>query len=158
MAIRKAKPKKIKVRARPRTGIAAAPLNTGFAKFQYYVHYELDKKDSNYITKDYVKKTFSKADAKAILSNPEYNFYMYSLHIAAIFWTSQGLELPDKYSQSMEYINKFYKKLIETGKEILATKSEVTEENTKNVIVLTPRQRLYNKIQDTVMSLSLIHI
>lgn len=143
--------KKATVRARPKTGIAGAPMNQGFEIFKYYVHQEVDRKELTAITKPYVKANFSKEDAKAILANPEYNFYMYSLHAAAIYWTKLELELPSNYSQAIPRIKEFYSDLIEKGKLILEEK-EASTKAAANVVVLTPQQRLFNKIQDTVMT------
>ena len=143
--------KKVKVRARPKTGLAGAPLNDGFEAFKYYVHMEADRKEISSVTKSYVKQTFSKDDAKAILANAEYNFYMYSLHGAAIYWVKTlEQELPKTYSKSIERINEFYNELIVRGKTILEEKAQA-DHTASNVIVLTPHQRLFNKIQETVM-------
>ena len=35
--------KKATVRARPKTGLAGAPMNQGFEAFKYYVHMEVDR-------------------------------------------------------------------------------------------------------------------
>lgn len=143
--------KKVKVRARPKTGLAGAPLNDGFDKFKYYIHMEADRKDISDVTKGYIKNTFSKEDAKAILANPEYNFYMYSVHGAAIYWVKTlEQELPENYANAMPRINEFYKSLIEPGKKLILEK-EAEASATSNVVVLTPQQRLFNKIQETVM-------
>lgn len=143
--------KKVKVRARPKTGLAGAPLNDGFEKFKHYVHLEADRKEISSITKAYVKQTFSKEDAKAILVNPEYNFYMYSLHGAAIYWTKTlEQELPKNYANAILRINQLFADLIEPGKKILDEKVADVQA-ASNIVILTPRQRLFNKIQETVM-------
>jgi hypothetical protein len=143
--------KKVKVRAKPRTGLAGAPLNKGFDAFKHYVHMEVDKKDLTAITKPFIKAQFSKADAAAILSNPDYHFYMYSLHAAAIYWTNVELELPSKYAHAIKRIKEYYNDLIEPGKMILAEKEQVAKA-TANIVVLTPKQRMFQKIQDTIMT------
>ena len=113
---------------------------------------EADRKELSGITKAYVKQTFSKDDAKAILANPEYNFYMYSLHGAAIYWVKTlEQELPQSYSRAIERVNEFYTDLIEPGKKILEEKAQA-DTAASNVVVLTPQQRLFNKIQETVMT------
>ena len=143
--------KKATVRARPKTGLGGAPMNDGFEKFKYYVHMEVDRKELTSITKAFIKKTFSKDDAKAILANPEYNFYMYSLHASAIYWTNLELTLPSNYANAINRIKQFYTDLIESGKKILEEKAQA-DSAASNVIVLTPQQRLFNKIQETVMT------
>lgn len=143
--------KKVKVRARAKTGLAGAPMNNGFESFKHYVHMEVDRKELTSITKPFIKANFSKEDTKAILSNPEYNFYMYSLHGAAIYWTNLDLQLPSNYKNAMNRIKEFYSELIEPGKKILQEKDAEVKANS-NIVVLTPQQRLYNKIQETVMT------
>lgn len=146
--------KKITVRARPKTGIAAAPMNDGFDKFKYYIHQEVDRKELSSVTKQYVKQTFSKDDARAILATPEYNFYMYTLHASIIYWTQiLQQELPKKYGleNGVERVNEFYTNLIPIGKKILEEKAQA-DSAASNVVVLTPQQRLFNKIQETVMT------
>lgn len=143
--------KKVKVRARPKTGLAGAPMSDGFEKFKYYVHMEVDRKELTAITKPFVKANFSKEDAKAILANPEYNFYMYSLHAAAIYWTNLELTLPSNYKNAINRVKEFYSELIDSGKKILEEK-DAQANATSNIVVLTPQQRLFNKIQETIMT------
>lgn len=143
--------KKVKVRARPRTGLAGAPLNGSYQRFKDYIHMEVDRKDAANVVKPWIKKNFSKDDSKAILACPEYNFYMYSNHTAAIYWTETlEQELPENYSRSLERIKEFYSELVEKGKVLLVEKEKAAAATT-NVVVLTPQQRLFNKIQETVM-------
>ena len=144
--------KKSKVRARPRTGLSGAPLNGTYQQFKDYIHMDVERKDTAGIVKPWIKKNFSKQEAAAILANPEYNFYMFSNHAAAIYWTETlQKELPENYSKSIERIKQFYNDLIESGKALLKEK-EASEKATSNVIVLTPQQRLFNKIQETIMT------
>jgi len=144
--------KKVKVRARPRTGLAGAPLNSTYQHFKDYIHMEVDRKDAAGVVKPWIKKNFSKEDAAAILACPEYNFYMFSNHTAAIYWTETlEQELPENYSRSIERVKEFYTDLIEKGKKVLEEKAR-TDKAASNVVVLTPQQRLFNKIHDTVMT------
>lgn len=142
--------KKKTVRARPKFGIAGAPMTEGFDKFKYYVHSEVERKECSAVVKPWIKNNFSKEDAKAILANPEYHFYMYSLNVAAIYWTNLELELPSNYKNAMVQIKAYYSGLIEKGKEIFKEK-EASQTAASNVIVLTPQQRMFNKIQSTIM-------
>ena len=69
-------------RARARTGLAGVPMET-WTGCQSYFHMEVDRKDFAKVTKDWVKENYSKADAKAILANPEWNFTAFSYIPAA---------------------------------------------------------------------------
>lgn len=141
--------KKVLPRVRLATGIAAIPMKD-FQNTKYYIHYELDKKSAMDITKPWIKKTFSKEDAKAILANAEYYFHMYSHYVTAILWETNGLEYPSAYKNIYEKAIEFYSSLIESGKEI--AKNREKEAAAKgNVIVLSPRERLRAKVNKTIM-------
>ena len=140
---------KRKVQPRVRTGMAGIPMND-FERTKHYIHYELDKKPTIDIVKTWIKKTFSKADAAAIIANPDYHFSMYSHYAAGILWSNAGLEIPEKWSMLPERTKEYYGGLIETGKKIAAEKKQ-QEEAKGNVVVLTPQQRLWNKVNDTIM-------
>jgi len=147
---RKVKPKT--VRARARTGLAGVPMETWTA-CQSYFHMEVDRKDFAKVTKDWVKENYSKADAKAILANPEWNFTAFSYIPAAITWIKAGNNFLDMDSKLHGYQDCAKKKmdlLIETGKQILKEKAESDKEKS-NVIVLTPQQKLWRKTNDTIM-------
>ena len=145
MAVRKKK-----IQPRVRQGIAGIPM-TSFEKAKYYIHYELDKKPTSEICKSWIKETFSKEDAKAILANGEYFFHMYSHYITGIVWEKAGLELPSKWENLFTRMREFYGALVEPGKKILAEK-EAAANAAGNVIVLTPQQRLQQKVQNTIMA------
>ena len=145
----RAKPKKVRVAPRIRQGVAGIPLDN-WEKAKYYVHYELDKKPTMEIVKTYIKKEFSKPDAKAILANPDYIFHMYSHYATGIVWLNNGLEFPDNWKQLTTRIKEFYSEYIEKGKAILAEKAQEAEAKS-NIRVLTPQQRLWNKVNETIV-------
>jgi hypothetical protein len=103
------------------------------------------------MVKEYIKREFSKEDAKAILANPEYQFTMYSHWAATIFWMNEGLEFDEKTMVFKNKIRKHYEQLIEPGKVILSQKKAVEEEKT-TVIRLTPQQLMARKINETIMT------
>jgi hypothetical protein len=144
MAVRKKK-----VTPRVRQGMAGIPLEN-FEKAKYYIHYELDKKPTTEIVKTWIKKNFSKDDARAILANADYFFHMYSHYATGIVWETNNLELPEKWANLFNRMREFYGELIEPGKKILAEK-EAAAQAQGNVVVLTPHQRLQKKVNDTIM-------
>ena len=147
---RKVKPKTVRVRAR--TGIAGVPMESWMA-CQSYFHMEVDRKDLAMVTKDWVKKNYSKADAKAILANPEWNFTAFSYIPAAITWIDAGnsfLDMDPKNHGYQDCAKKKMDPLIEIGNQILKEKAE-SEKIKSNVIVLTPQQKLWSKTNDTIM-------
>lgn len=143
-----------KVRARPKTGLAAAPLDS-FRKLRYYFHYEMDAKEISPIIKGWIKSEFSKEDAKAILANSEYHFSMHAHLAACMFWTSLNLEIDDydaSYRRWPDVARTYYEDLLEPGRAILKEKAESASDSTSNVVKLNPHQRLMNKINDTIMT------
>ena len=144
--------KKKTVRARARTGLAGVPMETWTA-CQSYFHMEVDRKDFAKVTKDWVKENYSKADAKAILANPEWNFTAFSYIPAAITWIKAGnsfLDMDEKLHGYQDCAKKKMDTLIEPGKQILKEKA-VAEKEKSNVIVLTPQQKLFRKTNSTIM-------
>ena len=147
---RKVKPKAVRVRAR--TGIAGVPMDSWMG-CQSYFHMEVDRKDFAKVTKDWVKENYSKADAKAILANPEWNFTAFSYIPAAITWIKAGnnfLDMDSKLHGYQDCAKKKMDTLIESGKQILKEKAKAEKEKS-NVIVLTPQQKLWRKTNSTVM-------
>lgn len=145
--------KKKTIRARARTGLAGVPMET-WTGCQSYFHMEVDRKDFSKVTKDWVKKNYSKADAKAILANPEYNFTSFSYIPAAITWINAGnsfLDMDERLHGYQDCAKRKMDELIEPGKKILKEKAEAVQEKA-NVIVLTPQQKLFRKTQATIMT------
>ena len=149
MAIPKSKKKKV-VRSRARSGIGAAPTEKGFIATKYYFHNEVDKKDCASSIRSYVKNNFSKIDAKAIDANPEYKFTMYSHYGAISYWLTYGLPVNDDVTYWENALIRWLGELLESGRVIMAEKAEVVETSNK-VVSLSPRQRLANKISNTIM-------
>ena len=141
-----------KIRARAKTGLAAAPLDS-FSKLRFYFHYEMDAKEISPIIKGWIKSEFSKEDAKAILANSEYHFTMHAHFAACIFWNSLNLEIDDEHYKKWPTVARsYYEDILESGKAILKEKAESTSDSTSNVVKLNPHQRLMNKINDTIMT------
>src|SRR5210317_80731 len=143
------KRKKKTIRARARTGLAAAPIEKGFEAVKDYFHMEIDRKDVASQIKTYIKSHFNKSDVRAALACPEYKFVMTYLGATA-FWNNQKLEETDKTKQYTNHLNGKISEMIEMGKQILLEKKEVAKVET-NVITLSPQQRLQNKISNTIM-------
>lgn len=147
------KTRKKTVRARPRTGVAGAPM-TNWIAFSSYFHLEVDKKDYAAVSKDWIKKNYSKSDARAILANPEWHFTSWSHVAASIAWMNAGndwSEYDERYQGYATCAKKKFDPLIESGKEILAKKAK-DQKAKDNVIVLTPQQRLAKKVNQTVLA------
>jgi hypothetical protein len=173
--VRRTKPKFIKKKTvaprRPRTGLAAAPVDKGFMHFKDYFNLDLDRKESVKLIKAYVKANCSKSDAAAILACPEYVFNV-RIHIAAcMHWSNLGLEFEkriinrsvlqsdgslkivevESFYDGHEAIRRFIEETTKTGKEILLAKNEDTSTKS-NVVVLTPLQRYQAKLNDTILT------
>jgi len=143
------KRKKKTVRARARTGLAAAPIEKGFEAVKDYFHTEIDRKDVASQIKTYIKSNFNKSDVRAALACPEYKFIMTYLGATA-FWNNQKLEETDKSKQYTNHLNGKISEMIVMGKQILLEKKETAKVET-NVVTFSPQQRLQNKISNTIM-------
>lgn len=150
MALPKAKKKKAPLPRRPRTGLAGIPVDESWDKMHYYFHFELDKKSTSGIYKDYIKKNYTKAQQKKILACPEYCFTMYSHYALAIYWMNLGREFDEKHKDYGNGVKRYIKSLEERGAEILKEKKAEVKKK-ENIIVLTPQQKLRRKINHTIM-------
>ena len=121
---KKSAPKRVK------TGISACPLDRGFGMCRRFFYDEIDDKEISRICKEFVRKNYSKEDARAILANPEYHFSMFNGRAAAIFWMSKDLEFENPYESYPDRVKKIYVDLIESGKEILGESEKTTEDGT----------------------------
>lgn len=143
--------KQRKIRARVKTGLAAAPVDN-FEKLKFYFHYEMDNKPIADLVKGWLKENYSKEDYKAIVANPDYNFY-YSLFGAGIYWAKLEKEFPEAYSHFFKVVKDYYDPLIISGNNILKEKAlEEKTEASSNVVTLSPQQRLANKINQTIIA------
>ena len=135
---------------RVKTGIKGIPLDRGFPAVDYYMHYDLEKKDLVKLAKQYVKNNYSQEDAKAINANAEWNFTMYNGIVAASYCMDNGVDFPEEYARYPEEVVKYFDQLVLKGKGLLRAKA-LLEEVRETKKFLTPQQRLLNKIHATVM-------
>ena len=104
------------------TGFAAAPTDD-FWKFKDYVRMEIDKKDYTKAIKEYIKKSFSKSDAKIMISCPDWCFTT-KFHIAAtIVWHNLEHKIPAKWNH-VPMFKDYFGYLLEKGKETIKEKSK----------------------------------
>jgi len=148
MAIPKRTRKKT-VRARTRSGIGAAPVEKGFDAVLYYFQNEVDRKTNIELIKTFVKSTFSKADAKNIIANPDYKFIQLA-YGATAFWYNSGQPATERSEYWKNAIIKRLGDFIDSGKIILKEKALEKKIET-NVVSLSPMQRLQIKIGNTIM-------
>ena len=147
--LKKAPKKKKAAPKRPKTGLKGVPLDQGFGMCHRYFYEEIDKSSVEKLCKEYIKNTFSRDDAKAILANPEYHFWLYNGRAAAIFWMNHNLEFEDKYSEYPERIYQTYHELIEPGNRILDEKKK-QEDSKSKAKKLSPQELLRRKVNETV--------
>jgi len=147
--LKKATKKKKAIPKRPKTGLKAVPLDRDFRYCRSFFQEEIDQKDIIKLAKDYVRKTFSKADAQAILSNPEYHFSMFNDRAAAIFWSNHGLEFEEPFHEYPERVYQAYAELIEPGREILESKKKDEEAKSQRKVV-SPQELMRRKVNSTV--------
>ena len=148
--------KKKKIRSAPKTGLNAVPFEKGFNYTLNYFHLEIDRKEYGGILKTYIKNNYNKTQVSQMFANPDWKFQTYSHLACTAYWinTKQNIHCK-KYTQENidNYINglpEYCNVLMEEGKPLLKEKKLKTVES-KNVISLSPQQRLQNKISDTIM-------
>jgi hypothetical protein len=147
------KKKKVVIPRRPKTGLGAVPFDNkrGWEAIKYYFHYELDKKDIAACIKDYVKKNYSKEDAKIIGYNPEWKFTMHTHHAATAYCLEKEYAFEGKAEVYPPALKKYCDDLLESGRELEAEKlQEAALANQTNVVVLSPQQRLVAKVNNTI--------
>ena len=141
-----------------RTGTSGVPLDKGFDAVQAYFHMEVDNSEKSNILKTYVKNTRSKEDQKFIFANGEYNFHMFSHYSAVAFWINSAMpqdqmlvSIGNTKGQSWKpALDKFVDSLLEKGKPLLEQK-EKDRAATAHIVILSPMEKLYNKINSTIM-------
>lgn len=136
---------------RVRTGLAGAPIDKGFGVLLHYFREEVERKNITNLTKDYVKKSFSKAESSKILALPEWCFYVNPSHAAAIYWQNMGFEFDEKYKAYPSHLKSYYKGLLSKNY-TTSTDQDDDETPSKPVIKkLSPAELLVNKVNSTVM-------
>lgn len=138
---------KTKVVNRPRTGLRGAPMNN-FKALKQYFHIDVEKKAIGDSFKSYVSKNYSKAETQAVLANPDFMLNMYSHFGAVAFWVNSKLQIDETVQIYVDALQKYISELIDSGKEILK-RNKIEAINAPPVI--TPHQRLLNKISVTVV-------
>ena len=116
-------PKK-KQRSRARTGVLGAPVDKGFTAVKDYFHIEIDRKDLISQHKTFVKKNFSKKDARYILANADYKFLM-THYAATAFWYNTGQEVTEKSEYWRQSLMEKLAGLLESGKAIYDAKQKL---------------------------------
>lgn len=133
-----------------KTGVRNIPVDKGFDAVHYHFAYSLEKKDVSKLVKAWVKKNYSKEDADAIFANPEWAFTTYTGIGAATYWMDRDGEFPESYKNYPQEVKTYFDGLVLHGKGYLRTKAALEEGKVEKKI-LTPQQRLQNKIHETVM-------
>lgn len=137
--------------SRARYGIAAIPVDKGYEACKNYMHFEVQRKDLAESLKTWIKNNYSKTDVTAIMANPDYKFSYLSHHCATAFWINTGQPMCEKSTYYEKALQKYGDELLVTGKKILAEKKLEDDVKTKNVITLSPQQKLERKISRTIM-------
>lgn len=148
-AISKKRQKK-KFVSRARYGSQNIPFEKGFQAAAYYMHNEVDKKETSGMLKNYIKANYSKSEVKAIFANPEYKFTMFSHYACAALWVTTGQEMCDRSTIYVKGLKKYCSELLDSGK-ILLIEKQAEEKVKGNVVTLSPQQKLERKIQRTIM-------
>jgi hypothetical protein len=114
--------RKKKVKSRIKTGLAAAPLDSGFMRYKNYIRTEIDKKDIAGLIRNYIRKEYSKDEVNILFSGSEWQFYLYTHVAATIGWKNAGLEFPDNWRSEL-VINNYISELMIEGNKRIALKA-----------------------------------
>ena len=142
------KTKKKIIKKIAKTGINAIPLDKGFAAIKNHFHFELDRKDFINPMKTYAKKKFGKKEFTILNLFPSYIWDGMSHHAATAFCVNNNIDVPINYKSALS--NYFHNKIIEG--QPLYKESLLKKKTIKNVVTLSPQQRLYKKINNTIMA------
>ena len=140
-------------RARPKTGLAAVPMDRGFTACKQYFHEEIDRKVVIDIIKTHIKKLFTKDQVQNILSYPEWHFGMHSAYGAAIHWMNAGLTFEEKYQRYPEAIQEYYAVLARAMRKTVPLVDDDENDEQPAVVVAkaSPLELMNKKIQSTIM-------
>lgn len=133
---------------RAKSGINAVSMDN-FNQFKRDFDFEVtDRKAISDIVKSYIKTIFNKDEAKSILANLKYHFFMFSSYASAIHWMNVGKEFPEEYKKYPEKIKEYYSSLI--GKK----ESNNIDLDEKKVVVpekVSPMTLMLEKVNNTIM-------
>jgi len=120
MVARLKKRKTKKLPRRIKTGVAGAPLDDGFKWHAHYFRTEVEKKELAGITRNYIRQSFTKDEAKFLLSAPDWYFYAFQNIAAIISWKQLDLEFPENYDHERALTNYFENLRVAVNKKQMA--------------------------------------
>lgn len=139
---RKTKP----VVRRARTGIDAAPTESGFHWFTEYFRLDLDRKEVANVLRTYIKNNFTGEERKLLLSAPEYWYSGQSGVAASIVWKDKGLTFPSNWDPDRHVRN-----FVENVRHAAILKSERAEEDQDSVNTqVSPMEKVKAKTSDFI--------
>ena len=142
--------RKQKTKRRIKTGLAAAPLDSGFMRYKNYIRTEIDKKDIAGLIRNYIRKEYSKDEVNILFSGSEWQFYLYTHVAATIGWKNAGLEFPVNW-RSEFVINNYISELMIEGNKRIALKAAASIE--ADPISRSPMEILKVKTNDMLANI-----
>jgi len=141
------KRRKKKTARRAKTGWAAIPTNSGFRKFQQIAHLDVETKEYVPVVKSYVRKTYDKKTAQAILANPDFKFT--SSNISSYCYYVQLDDVEPVPAESVEWMNAKFAELAELGKALVAEK-RAEEKAQAKVYKPSIQERMREQLSDII--------
>jgi len=135
--------KKIKTRAKRRTGLAAIPLEN-FEKCRYHFFEEIDPKDRTKIIKEYIKDNLPKAKSKKLLSLSD-DYFRSSDVAATIFWYNAELEKTEDWQYAFNYLDSYFDNRMNSVTEVKKVEKPSAE-------VISVSERLAQKVNNTILT------
>ena len=139
-----------KLPRRIRTGLAAVPVTGGFRSIEQHFRLEIQRKDCVEVMKTYFKNNYTKTEAKYLSANPDWKYTYNSATVAACWMVNCKFDLDEYGQRTLGWAKERLNELILPGKKLLEEK-KLKSKDTKNVVTLTPHQRLQSKIGRTII-------
>ena len=142
--------KKKSLPRRTKTGLGGVPSDKGFEAVKNYFHFEVANKDLSEAIKGYVRKTFSKKDAQAIMANPEYKFYAFTHHCATSWWMMMEMSMDEKSEYYANALNNYLQELLVSGRVLIAEKKAEVKKDEKALSITKEDNSTKNATVTTV--------
>lgn len=129
-----------------KSGAAAIPTTKGYRYFSAAFHTDVESKDWSKIIKSYVRKTYPKGKAAAILKNEEWRYNR--SHVAAYCYWSNLDSVDPAPEETTTWMNNFFSNLERISKEIKTEKKK--EDKKKNEYVPTIQDRMREQLSTII--------
>lgn len=127
-----------------RVGAASISTANGYRKYAQQFHWDVEDKEVSAIVKEYVKKTFNKADASAISKNEDWRYV--KNHVAAYcYWKMNIGEVSEEGTDA--WFKNMFEECIERGRKVVVLQKK--EEKVKKYVP-SIQERMREQLGDII--------